>query len=218
MSRRRSGPAATATAVAVALLVPLVLLAGCGRPRAEYAGVSSTIAPQDTGPAPGAEAAKGFRSTRGFRFTPVPVRLEIPSIGVATGLQRLGRAGDGTVEVPSGPDMWDVAGWYEEGTRPGDPGSAVILGHVDSKAGPAVFYRLRELRRGDRVEVVRAGGSRVAFTVDRVEQYDKRRFPTAEVYYPTLEPMLRLVTCGGVFDRATRHYTDNVIVFATLRG
>jgi sortase (surface protein transpeptidase) len=204
--------------VAVALLVALALLAGCGRPRAEYAGVSSTIGPQGTGAAAGAEAAQGFESTRGFRSTPVPVRLEIPAIGVATGLQRLGRAGDGTVEVPSGPDRWDVAGWYEEGTRPGDPGSAVILGHVDSKAGPAVFYRLRQLRRGDRIEVVRAGGSRVTFTVDRVEQYDKRRFPTAEVYYPTLRPMLRLVTCGGVFDRSANHYTDNVIVFATLRG
>jgi sortase (surface protein transpeptidase) len=111
-----------------------------------------------------------------------------------------------------------MAGWYEGGTRPGDPGSAVILGHVDSTLGPAVFYRLRELRPGDRVEVVRAGGSRIAFTVERVEQYDKRRFPTAEVYYPTLEPMLRLVTCGGAFNYATGHYTDNVIVFASLRG
>jgi sortase (surface protein transpeptidase) len=146
------------------------------------------------------------------------VRVEIPAIGVATRLQRLGRAGDGTIEVPHGPEKWDVAGWYEEGTRPGDPGSAVILGHVDSSTGPAVFYRLRELRRGDRVEVVRAGGSRVAFTVQRVEQYPKRRFPTAEVYYPTLEPMLRLVTCGGAFESATRHYTDNVIVFASLGG
>jgi sortase (surface protein transpeptidase) len=218
MSRRRSRPAATAPALAVALLVALALLAGCGRPRAEYAGVSSTIGPQGTGAAAGAEAAQGFESTRRFRSTPVPVRLEIPAIGVATGLQRLGRAGDGTVDVPSGPDQWDEAGWYEEGTRPGDPGSAVILGHVDSKAGPAVFYRLRELRRGDRIEVVRAGGSRITFTVDRVEQYDKRRFPTAEVYYPTLRPMLRLVTCGGVFDRSTNHYTDNVIVFASLRG
>ena len=204
--------------MAVALLVALALLAGCGRTRAEYAGVSSTIGPQGTGAAAGAEAAQGFRSTRGYRSTPVPVRLEIPAIGVATRLQRLGRAGDGTVEVPHGPDKWDVAGWYDEGTRPGDPGSAVILGHVDSKAGPAVFYRLRQLRPGDRVEVVRAGGSRVTFTVDRVERYPKRRFPTADVYYPTLEPKLRLVTCGGTFDRASGHYTDNVIAFATLSG
>ena len=71
-------------------------------------------------------------------------------------------------------------------------------------------------RPGDRVEVVRAGGSRIAFTVERVARYPKQRFPTADVYYPTLEPKLRLVTCGGTFDRAVRHYRDNVIVFATL--
>ncbi len=218
MTRGRARQAVTAAAVAVALLLVMAVLAGCGRPRAEYAGVSSTVGPQGQArPADGLEAAQEFRSTRRFRSTPVPVRLEIPAIGVATGLQRLGRAGDGTVEVPHGPDQWDVAGWYEGGTRPGDPGSAVILGHVDSKSGPAVFYRLHELRPGDRVEVVRAEGSRITFTVERVEQYAKRRFPTAEVYYPTLEPMLRLVTCGGVFNRATRHYNDNVIVFASLR-
>jgi sortase (surface protein transpeptidase) len=219
MTRSRARPAATAPAVVVALLALGALLAGCGGPRAEYAGVSSTIGPQDQArPADGLKAARDFRSTRGYRSTPVPVRLEIPRIGVATGLQRLGRAGDGTVEVPHGPGRWDVAGWYADGTRPGDLGSAVILGHVDSKSGPAVFYRLRELRPGDRVEVVRAGGSRIAFTVERVEQYDKRRFPTADVYYPTLEPRLRLVTCGGVFDRDSGHYTDNVIVFAALSG
>ena len=210
---------ASAVAAAVALLVLPAVLAGCGGPRAEYAGVSSTIGPQgQAGPDGGLAAARQFRSTRRFRSTPVPVRLEIPRIGVATGLERLGRATDGTVEVPSGPGKWTMAGWYDGGTRPGDPGSAVLLGHVDSTSGPAVFYRLRELRPGDRVEVVRAGGSRIAFTVERVEQYDKRRFPTAEVYYPTLEPILRLVTCGGAFNYATGHYTDNVIVFASLRG
>jgi sortase (surface protein transpeptidase) len=224
MTPGRARLAATAAVVAVALL-----LAGCGEPRGQFAGVSSTVGPQaksqgkdqtkgQAGAASGLEAAQGFRSTRRFRPTPAPVRVEIPAIGVATRLQRLGRAGDGTIEVPHGPDKWDVAGWYKDGTRPGDPGSAVILGHVDSTSGPAVFYRLRELRRGDRVEVVRAGGSRVTFTVQRVEQYPKRRFPTAEVYYPTLEPMLRLVTCGGAFDRSTGHYIDNVIVFASLGG
>ena len=201
-----------ATAVALALLVAAVALAGCGGgPRARYAGISSTVS---TG---GREAVHGFRSVRGYRGTPVPVRLEIPSIGVSTRLQRLGREKDGTVAVPSGPGEWKEAGWYAGGTRPGDPGSAVILGHVDSKAsGPAVFYRLPELRRGDRVEVVRADGSRVTFAVQRVEQYPKARFPTADVYYPTLTPMLRLVTCGGAFDPNEGRYVDNVIVFATL--
>jgi hypothetical protein len=203
----------------VALGGLLVLLAGCGGSRAGYAGVTSTVPSQgQEGPGAGLNAAREFRSVRGYRSTPVPVRLEIPRIGVSTGLQRLGRARDGTVEVPRGPRRWDTAGWYAGpgGTRPGDPGSAVILGHVDSRSGPAVFYRLRELRPGDRVEVVQAGGSRARFTVDRVERYPKRRFPTDDVYYPTLTPRLRLVTCGGEFDRAAGSYRDNVIAFASL--
>jgi sortase (surface protein transpeptidase) len=210
MTRSRSRPAAL-VAAAIALLA---VLAGCGGPQGRYAGVSSTVA---TGPAErpaeGLDAVRGFRSVRRYRATDLPVRLEIPAIGVATGLERLGRAPDRTVEVPSD---WQVAGWYAEGPRPGDPGSAVVLGHVDSKSGPAVFYRLRELRPGDRVEVVRADGSRVRFRVDRSERYAKTRFPTAEVYYPTLTPMLRLVTCGGPFDAAAGHYRDNLIVFASL--
>ena len=216
MTRGRSRPAATA--VAAALLVLLVLAAGCAGPRARYAGVSSTLADRgQSGPADGGQAVRDFRSTRGYRGTPVPVRLEIARIGVSTGLQRLGRDQHGAVEVPSGPHRWDTAGWYAPGTRPGDPGSAVILGHVDSRSGPAVFYRLRELRRGDLVEVARADGSTARFAVQRTEQYDKRRFPTDEVYYPTLTPALRLVTCGGEFDATAGHYRSNIIVFATLR-
>jgi sortase (surface protein transpeptidase) len=210
-------------------LVALVLAAGCsaagaersdeGRPAA--AGAADAPATTAGGPATtagGLEAARGFRSTRGYRATPAPVRLEIPAIRVDTGLQRLGQEQDGTVEVPKGPHQWDMAGWYAEGTRPGDPGSAVILGHVDSKSdGPAVFFRLRDLRRGDEIKVVRADGSTVRFAVDRTEQFPKSRFPTDDVYYPTLTPGLRLVTCGGSFDATAGHYRSNVIVFATLR-
>ena len=216
MTRGRPGPAAGAVAAALAAL--LVLAAGCDSPRARYAGVSSPRADQGQDrPADGRQAVRDFRSTRGYRGTPVPVRLEIARIGVSTGLQRLGRDQHGAVEVPSGPHRWDTAGWYAPGTRPGDPGSAVILGHVDSRSGPAVFYRLRELRRGDLVEVARADGSTVRFVVQQTEQYDKRRFPTDEVYYPTLTPALRLVTCGGEFDATAGHYRSNIIVFATLR-
>jgi sortase (surface protein transpeptidase) len=200
-----------AVAGAVALLV---LAAGCGGPEGRSAGVSSTaptVAPDRT--AKGAEAANEFRSIRGYRATPVPVRVEIPRIGVASSLDRLGRAPDGTVQEPS---RWAVAGWYAPGTRPGDPGSAVILGHVDSKGGPAVFFRLRELRRADTVTVRRADGSSVRFVVQRTEQYPKDRFPTDAVYYPTLTPALRLVTCGGEFDATAGRYRSNVIVFATL--
>jgi sortase (surface protein transpeptidase) len=192
----------------------LVLAAGCGGPEGRYAGVSSTTPTQAPGQeAKGLDAARGFRSVRGYRATPVPVRVEIPRIGVASSLDRLGRAPDGTVQEPT---RWGVAGWYAPGTRPGDPGSAVILGHVDSKRGPAVFFRLRELRQGDTVTVRRAVGSSVRFVVQRTEQYPKDRFPTDAVYYPTLTPALRLVTCGGEFDVTARRYRSNVIVFATM--
>ena len=198
-----------------AVAVALALLAGCapaGANRDEPPPAAATT--RAPGPAAGGvDAARDFRSTRGYRATPVPVRIEIPSIGVASPLDRLGRARDRTVEVPS---RWEVAGWYAPGTRPGDPGSAVILGHVDSKRGPAVFFRLRELRRGDVIAITRADGSSLRFAVDRTEQYDKRRFPTDAVYYPTLTPELRLVTCGGEFDATAGHYRSNVIVFATL--
>jgi hypothetical protein len=207
------------TAGAVVLLALLALVAGCGGPRAGYAGATSTVPATTGGQAPALEAVRGFESVRGYRTTPAPVRLQVPAIGVDTRLLRLGRAKDGTVEVPTGPHQWDRAGWYEHGTRPGDPGSAVILGHVDSKRdGPAVFYRLRELRPGDPITVVRADGSTVRFAVERTEQYPKTRFPTDDVYYPTLTPRLRLVTCGGSFDRQAGHYRANVIVFARLAG
>jgi len=199
----------------LAVGVAALLLAGCAAAGGRGAEPPPAAAAQTTGStAAGVDAARGFHSTRGYRTTPVPVRIEIPAIGVTSSLDRLGRAPDKTVQVPS---RWEVAGWYAPGTRPGDPGSAVILGHVDSKSGPAVFYRLRELRRGDLVEVARADGSTVRFAVQRTEQYDKRRFPTDEVYYPTLTPALRLVTCGGEFDATAGHYRSNIIVFATLR-
>jgi len=199
-------------AVAAATVALLVGCSGVGARQPEPSPAASASA-QDRA-ASGVNAAGGFRSVRGYRATPVPVRIEVPSIGVASTLQRLGRAPDRTVQVPS---RWEVAGWYAGGTRPGDPGSAVILGHVDSKSGPAVFYRLSELRRGDTVTIRRADGSSVRFVVQRTEQYPKDRFPTDEVYYPTLTPALRLVTCGGQFDHATGHYRSNVIVFATMQ-
>jgi len=214
MTGRGTRPAGTAGAVV--LLLVLSLAAGCGGPRARYAGVTSTVPPTSGGTAAGLPAVRGFESVRSYQPTRVPVRLKIPEIGVDTGLQRLGREKDGTVAVPEGPHKWDMAGWYAGGTWPGDPGSAVLLGHVDSTAGPAVFYRLRDLRRGDEIKVVRADGSTVRFAVDRTEQYPKTRFPTDDVYYPTLTPRLRLVTCGGSFDPVAHSYRSNVIVFATL--
>ncbi len=105
-----------------------------------------------------------------------PVHLEIPAIGVSARVEELGLQPDGTMEVPV---RWEDAGWYEAGPRPGEDGPAVIAGHIDSTTGPAVFYRLHELRIGDHVRITRRDGSAVDFVIDHVEHYAKDAFPTA---------------------------------------
>ena len=179
--------------------------------RAE-AAAGSVPGPRSRDAAADLEPVRRFRSVRGHAETPLPTRVRVPAIGVDSTLLHLGREPDGTVEVPAD---WQRAGWFTEAARPGQPGPAVVLGHVDSRAGPAVFYRLHELQPGDEILLERADGSTVQFTVDRVERHGKDDFPTEAVYYPTLEPALRLVTCGGAFDPRERSYRDNVIVFAT---
>jgi sortase (surface protein transpeptidase) len=146
----------------------------------------------------------------------LPRTLDIPAIGVHTSVMSLGLQSDGTVEVP--PLQRDApAGWYKNLSTPGEPGPAVILGHVDSaREGPAVFYRLRELRPGDRLSVGRADGRTVHFVVRSVARYPKKDFPTAAVYGPRPGAELRLVTCGGSFDALRRHYRDNIVVYAAM--
>jgi sortase (surface protein transpeptidase) len=140
--------------------------------------------------------------------------VRIPAIGVAArDVVRLARNADGTLQVPADPGR---AGWYELGPSPGELGAAVIAAHVDSRTGPALFWRLGELTRHDRVQIVRADGSVAVFAVDTVARYPKAAFPTAAVYGATTRPELRLITCGGTFDRSTGHYRDNTVVFAHL--
>jgi sortase (surface protein transpeptidase) len=143
------------------------------------------------------------------------VRLTIPAIGVVTPLLRLGLEADRSMEVPGD---FGLAGWFAEGPAPGQPGPAVIAGHVDSKTGPAVFYRLRELRPGDQLRIQRADGTRLRFVVDTTRSFPKDRFPTDAVFGPTPAAELRLVTCAGSFDRARGSYRDNLVVFARLVG
>jgi sortase (surface protein transpeptidase) len=147
------------------------------------------------------------------RQVPEPVSLIIPSIGVRTGLVHLGLTSSGALQVPA---ATAVAGWYTGSARPGAIGAAVIAGHIDSVSGPAVFFRLRLLRPGERVYVRRADGSLAVFEVTAVHSYLKTRFPTVAVYGPVPDAELRLITCGGTFDYATGHYLSNVIVYAAL--
>jgi len=198
-------PARTALLAVFALLVA-TLLTGA---QAAARGTVPVTGERPTATLP--STAYAFRSARTYPTVAVPVRLRIPALHVNSPLQRLDREPDRTVAVP---DRADVAGWYERGPRPGQAGPAVILGHVDSHTGPGVFLNLSRVPRGAVVLVDRADGSTVTFRVTNVKRVLKTRFPTDLVYAPTLQPTLRLVTCGGSFDATRRSYRDNVIAFA----
>jgi LPXTG-site transpeptidase (sortase) family protein len=145
----------------------------------------------------------------------VPRKITIPGIGVDAPVMKVGLDADGAVQVPP-LGAHNLAGWYQGGAAPGQRGPAVILGHVDSATGSSVFYRLRDLRAGDRVYVTLADGKMAAFVVDGLQKVAKDAFPTASVYGRAGYPSLRLITCGGPFDQATGHYVDNIIVYAHL--
>jgi len=142
----------------------------------------------------------------------VPVHLQIAAIGVDSGLMDLGLRKDGTMEVPP---AGFPAGWYTESPTPGEIGPAIIAGHIDWK-GPAVFYHLRNLKRGDKITVTRKDGSKPVFRVTQVAQYAKDQFPTKLVYGNIDRAGLRLITCGGSFNSQSGHYEDNIVAFADL--
>jgi hypothetical protein len=176
------------------------------------AGVATVPAP--TGPIVSQPAALPGPARRSpARPVPIarPVSLIIPVIGVQTHLIELGLTASGALQVPT---TTTVAGWYTGSPRPGAIGPSLIEGHVDSLTGPGVFYRLSELRPGDRIYVSRADGTTVEFRVTAAQTYLKTYFPTADVYGPTPDPELRLITCGGTFDYATGHYLSNTIIYA----
>ena len=141
-----------------------------------------------------------------------PVSLTIPLIGVKTNLITLGLARGGSMQVPS---STTVAGWYTGSPRPGAIGSSIIVGHVDSKSGPGIFFRLPELKKGDDVYIKRSDGTTAEFRVTEVQEYPKDQFPTETVFGPTPDAELRLITCGGTFDSVTGHYLSNIIVYAS---
>jgi LPXTG-site transpeptidase (sortase) family protein len=141
-----------------------------------------------------------------------PVSLTIPLIGVKTNLITLGLAAGGAMQVPA---TSTVAGWFTGSPRPGAVGSSIIVGHVDSKSGPGIFFRLPELKKGDDVYVKRSDGTTAEFRVTEVQEYPKDQFPTETVFGPTPDAELRLITCGGTFDSVTGHYLSNIIVYAS---
>lgn len=195
-----------------------VLLGGCGEP-AEPGDATSppseVVESGPTGPIPSGPVADEQSSLEAEVQAAEPTRVRIPAIGVDAPILPLGLRADGRLEVPAD---FDETGWWVDGPEPGEPGPAVIVGHVDSRDGPAVFFDLRLLEPGDPIHVDRRDGTTVTYLVERTEQHPKDAFPTSAVYGPTPDPVLRLVTCGGDFDRDRRSYKDNIIVFAQLAG
>ncbi|MBT2275676.1 class F sortase [Rhodococcus qingshengii] len=199
---RRSWPLALALALLVTAALALVLGLRGGNdtppPASPALGPSTSITPDVEGPEPASIA---------------PVALRIPAIGVDETLIQLGLNADETVEVPLD---YAKPGWFKYGPTPGNTGSSVILGHVDSFDGPAVFYQLHALTPGDRVEVTLPDGTTTRFEVTRLATYPKEQFPAEEVYGEHGYSALQLVTCGGEFDPATRSYESNVIAYTSL--
>jgi len=144
------------------------------------------------------------------------IDVRIPALGVSSKVMRLGLASDGTMQVPPLFGQPSEAGWYEYSPTPGQPGPSVIVGHVDTYRGPSVFYRLGAGRPGEEVDVGLADGTTAVFRVTGVREYSKSSFPSRTVYGPTSNAALRLITCGGDFDPATRHYLGSTVVFASL--
>ncbi|MEI4272291.1 class F sortase [Klenkia sp. LSe6-5] len=213
MTTRGLRPAALAVVAALAL-------GGCAaatEPAAAPPTSTSTSVPPPPAPATSAPEVPGAPPTSFLDpvTVPPPTAVSIPVLGVEQDLIGLGVAADGTAEVPT--DFDDV-GWFTPGGRPGARGPTVLMGHVDSTAGPAVFYDLRDLAPGDTVQLTVADGSAATYTVTGTEQVAKDTFPTAAVFGATADDVLRLITCTGAFDAGARSYTDNLVVTAVRSG
>jgi hypothetical protein len=199
----------------VAGIAGALLLAG-GAVTIAVATLAQQHAPQ---PAAGAAGVVGPATAKGPSLRrSLPVSVDIPAIGVHSKLLHLGVNADGSITVPSLATSAGKAAWYKYSATPGQIGSAVIEGHVDSYHGPAVFFRLGALRPGDTIDVTLADGIMAIFRVTGVREYAKTKFPARIIYGATDYAALRLITCGGAFDYITGHYRSSTVVFAALDG
>lgn len=148
-----------------------------------------------------------------FQPVPLPVRLRIPALTLDAGIVRVGLDADGRMDAPP---TYDEAAWYEIGPPPGQIGNAVIAGHLDSKTGPAIFYRLRELDAGDDIWIVLDDGSERRFIVAKTAVYPVDGAPLGQIFGPTAGRHLNLITCDGSFDRVSQQYNERLVIFAMM--
>jgi hypothetical protein len=211
-------------------VAPAPAPAGRGRMRfASFSGISLIVGGaaaigiavllQQHAPSPSASAAGAVGPARVKGPTlskSPPVSVSIPAIGVDSRLLHLGLNKDGTLQVPDLKTSADEAAWYKNSVTPGEAGTSVIEGHVDSYQGPAVFFRLGALKPGNEIDVTLADGITAIFRVTGVREYQKDEYPANIVYGATDYAALRVITCGGDFDAVTGHYLSSVVVFASL--
>lgn len=188
---------------------------GADQPASSDSDAGEATEPQNVPPAPADEPPDTTAAPEIADDDVYPTRVLIRSIGVDADVIDLGLNPDGTLEVPKD---FAQTGWYTGRSVPGNVGPSVVVGHVDSFTGPAVFYELEDLKEGDLIEIFRSDGRVAAFRVTRSELIDKDEFPTEDVYGSTDDPTLRLITCGGGFDRSARSYLGNLIVYAEHAG
>ncbi|MEC3954633.1 class F sortase [Nocardia sp. CDC153] len=188
-------------ALAAVMAVTAPLLAGCSSSSTPVASTTSAAVPSATVKT----AASISRST--------PTSFAIPSINTSGSLIAVGLNADGSVQVPAD---YKQAGWYQQGPAPGEQGSAVILGHVDSYKGEGIFFSLKKTKPGDMIDVTRADGKVAHFKVTDVRMYLKSQFPDQLVFGPRGGATLQVVTCGGNFDQSAKSYESNVVVFSSL--
>ncbi|MFI9585754.1 class F sortase [Streptomyces sp. NPDC052236] len=210
-TRRRALLLPVAAVVLGALLIHNDLDTPAGlEPQAGPAAVAPAT-PHATHPSPSQSAARaGLALPRS-----VPKRISIPEIDVDAPFTALSIGASGRLNAPPKDDN-NLVGWFEGAASPGERGSSIVVGHVDTMTGPAVFLELRLLKPGSRVDITRADGIVARFKVDTVDTFSKADFPDDRVYADTPSPQLRLITCGGNFDQETQNYEDNVVVFAHL--
>nr|WP_251692236.1 class F sortase [Streptomyces sp. CHD11] len=182
-------------------------------PHAPPAVSAAPSAPASTEPAAGETAPSAPAGKHLPRSE--PTRLVIPGIGVDAPFTDLAINRKGQLEPPPAHNT-NLVGWYAKGISPGEPGTAIIAGHVDTATSPAVFARLGELEKGDRFRVLRDDGSKATFVVDDTESFDKDDFPDERVYADTPDAQVRLITCAGDYDHSAKDYTENLVVFARL--
>ncbi|PWI05830.1 class F sortase [Streptomyces sp. NWU339] len=177
-------------------------------PPAASAVMSPSASPSASGPAMTASTSKQLPRS-------APTRIRIPDIGVDAPFTDLAIGASGQLDAPP-PDDTNLVGWFADGASPGEHGTSIIAGHVDTKTSPAVFARLSELEKGDWFTVERADGRNATFVIDHAESFAKNDFPNERVYADTDDAQVRLITCSGAYDRAAKDYTENLVVFAHL--